>query len=82
MNSNMFHNIANVAMIVLAGVTAMMLAMGCTSLPSGALECSKATIIDPTWASLAITIIGIIKVAVNVVRDGISGLTKQQPPVK
>jgi hypothetical protein len=81
MNSNLFHNIANVVMIVLAGVSAMMMAIGCTTLPTGALECSQATLVDPKWLAVAVTVIGVLKMLVNVVRDGIGGLAKPQPPV-
>jgi len=82
MNSNLFHNIANIAMIVIAGVTAVLTAMGCTTLPSGELECSNITFLSPTVATLIITAIGIVKMLVNIVRDGVSGLAKRQPPVQ
>jgi len=82
MNSNLFHNIGNIAMIVIAGVTAVLTAMGCTTLPSGELECSNITFLSPTVATLIITAIGIVKMLVNIVRDGVSGLAKRQPPVQ
>jgi len=82
MNSNLFHNIANIAMIVIAGVTAVLTAMGCTTLPSGELECSNITFLSPTVATLIITAIGVVKMLVNIVRDGVSGLAKRQPPVQ
>jgi len=81
MNSNLFHNIANIAMIVIAGVTAVLTAMGCTTL-SGELECSNITFLSPTVATLIITAIGVLKMLVNIVRDGVSGLAKRQPPVQ
>jgi len=61
MNSNLFHNIANIAMIVIAGVTAVLTAMGCTTLPSGELECSNITFLSPTVATLIITAIGVVR---------------------
>ena len=82
MNSNLFHNIANIAMIVIAGATAILTAMGCTTLPNGELECSNITFLSPTVATLIITAIGIVKMLVNIVRDGVSGLAKRQPPVQ
>jgi len=82
MNSNLFHNIANILMILIAGATAVLTAMGCTTLPKGDLECSKIAFLDPTWAAVAITGLGVLKMIVNVVRDGFGGLTKQQPPVQ
>lgn len=80
MNSNLFHNIANISMIILAMVTAGLMATGCTTLVTGVLECSKSWI-DPTYTSAAIAAIGGVKMIVNVFRDGLSGLTKPQPPV-
>lgn len=82
MNSNLFHNIANILMILLAGATAVMLAMGCTTLETGALECSQATMLRPELMTIAVTVLGVAKMVVNVVRDGLTGLTKQQPPVE
>lgn len=81
MNSNLFHNIANVVMVVLAAATAGLVASGCTTLPSGVLECSK-SFIDAKWTMIAITGIGALKVVVNIVRDGLGGLFKPQPPVQ
>lgn len=82
MNSNLFHNLANIAMIVLAAATAALLAIGCTTLETGALECSQATMLRPELLSIAVMVLGALKVLVNVIRDGITGLTKPQPPVE
>lgn len=81
MNSNLFHNIVNALMAILAAVTAFLLATGCVQLPTGQLECSA------SWVSPKITVailaaLPIIKLIVNVIRDGFGGLTKPQPPVK
>lgn len=81
MNSNLFHNITNIASLVLAGATAVMIASGCTMLPTGGLECS-ASWINPAYTSIAIMGLQGLKLVVNVVRDGVSGLTKPQPPVQ
>lgn len=81
MNSNLFHNIANVVMALLAAVTAFMVATGCATLPTGGLECSQSWI-DPGVTSIAITGIAFVKMAVNIVRDGLAGLFKRQPPVE
>lgn len=80
MNTNLFHNLANAAIIILAAVTAGLLATGCTTLDTGMLECSQ-SFISPTLAAWIITGLGVLKVIVNVLRDGFSGLTKPQPPV-
>lgn len=81
MNSNLFHNIANIASLVLAGATAVMIASGCTTLPTGGLECS-ASWINPAYTTYAIMALQGLKLVVNVVRDGIGGLSKPQPPVQ
>ena len=81
MNSNLFHNILNVAIAVLGAVTAFLLATGCTQTAVGVLECSKSWI-DPTYTTVAISVLGVVKVLVNVLRDGIGGLALPQPPVQ
>lgn len=82
MNTNLLHNLINIAMIVIAGVTAILSAMGCTTLPNGELECSAIQFLSPTLAATILTVLGVVKVLINVIRDGITGLVKEQPPVK
>lgn len=82
MNTNLIHNILNVLMIVIAGLTAALTAAGCTTLANGDLECSKVVWLSPTLATTVITVLGAVKVLINVVRDGFAGLTKNQPPVQ
>lgn len=82
MNTNLIHNIINIAMILIAGLTAVLTAMGCATLPGGDLECSNVQFLTPTLATTVITVLGIVKVLINVVRDGIKGLVKEQPPVQ
>ena len=81
MNSNLFHNIANVLIAVLAMLTAGLLATGCTQAVTGVLECSNSWI-DPVYSTVAIAALGGLKMIVNVVRDGFGGLIKPQPPVE
>lgn len=81
MNSNMFHNIANIASLVLAAATAALLASGCTTLPTGAVECSQSWI-NPAYTTIGITVLQGLKIVVNVLRDGIGNLFKPQPPVQ
>jgi len=81
MNSNLFHNILNVVIALLAAFTAFLIATGCTTLPTGSLECS-ASWIGPEWTALAVTGLGILKTVINIVRDGFGGLFKNQPPVE
>lgn len=82
MNSNLFHNIANILMVIVAGVTAVLTQIGCTTLPNGDLECTDIVFISPQTAAIIITVLGVLKLVVNVVRDGITGLAKKQPPVE
>lgn len=81
MNSNLFHNILNIAIAVTAALTAFLLATGCTTLVTGALECSGSWI-NPTYTTTAVAIMGAVKSIVNIGRDGFAGLLKAQPPVK
>lgn len=82
MNTNLIHNIINVVMILVAGTTAVLTAMGCVTLPSGDLECTETVFISPAIATTIVTVLGIIKMLINVVRDGFAGLAKNQPPVQ
>jgi hypothetical protein len=81
MNTNLVHNILNVVIALLGGVTAFLLATGCTTLPTGQLECS-ASWISPTITSILVLVLGVAKSIINIVRDGVAGLAKPQPPVK
>jgi len=82
MNSNLFHNILNVLMILIAGATAVLTAMGCVTLPGGELECTDTMFLSPATATAIVAGLGVLKMLVNVVRDGVSGLAKRQPPVE
>ena len=81
MNTNLIHNVLNIAIAVLAGVSAFLLATGCTTLPTGQLECSQSWI-DPAVAALLVTVLSGLKTVINIVRDGFSGLWRSQPPVQ
>lgn len=81
MNTNAVHNILNVVIALLAAATAFLLATGCTTLPTGAIECSQSWI-SPVYTTAAITALGVLKSLINVVRDGFGGLLKKQPPVE
>lgn len=80
MNSNAFHNIVNIVIAALAGLTAILMATGCVEV-AGALSCSGSWL-SPKVAALAITALAVLKVAVNVFRDGFGGMFKPQPPVQ
>jgi hypothetical protein len=81
MNSNLFHNAANISSLVLAAGTAALLASGCTTNVAGVFDCSQSWI-NPAWTSGAIGLLQGVKIVVNIVRDGFGGLIKSQPPVK
>lgn len=81
MNSNLIHNILNVAIAATAGATAFLIATGCTELPGGVLECSSSWV-DPKITTGLVAGMGLVKTLINVGRDGIGGLIKRQPPVR
>ena len=81
MNSNLFHNIANIASLVLAGATAVLMASGCTVSPTGAFDCTGSWI-NPVYTTGTVAALQALKLVVNIIRDGLNGLTKPQPPVQ
>lgn len=81
MNSNLFHNILNVAIASVAALTAFLVTTGCAALPTGGLECTQSWV-DPAWTALLVTGMGVTKSLINVARDGFGGLIKKQPPVE
>lgn len=81
MNSNLFHNLSNVASFALAIGTAALLWTGCTTTITGTFDCSG-SFVDPSLTTVGIAALQALKIGVNVARDGWAGLTKPQPPVK
>lgn len=77
MNLNLFHNVANV---LIAGLGALLIASGCVASTAGALDCSNSWI-SPAIVASMITALAILKVIANILRDGVFGLWKVQPPV-
>ncbi len=65
MNTNLLHNILNVILAVVAVM----------SLPE------VAAFLPPEVAVMVAGAVGTVKLMINVIRDGIKGLTKPQPPV-
>jgi hypothetical protein len=66
-NTNLIHNILNIAVVVVAGLAGFDFAgLG----------------INPVTAAKIVAGLGTAKMIINVVRDGFSGLTKAQPPVQ
>lgn len=78
MNLNMIHNVIN---LLIAGLGAILLASGCVATATGTLDCS-ASWIPPQFTALAITALAVLKVVMNIFRDGLTGLWKVQPPVQ
>lgn len=80
MNSNLVHNILNIAIAVTAAATAFLMATGCVD--TGTTITCEESWINPTWAAGAVAVMGVVKTGINLVRDGLKGLTKTQPPVE
>lgn len=78
MNTNAIHNILNVG---IAGATAALVASGCVATAAGGLDCTNSWI-NPTYTAWAIGAMAIGKIAMNILRDGVTGLWKPQPPVQ
>lgn len=81
MNSNAFHNAANVISLMLAAGTAILLASGCGQSEIGTFDCSGSWI-NPAYTTVVIAVLQGLKLVVNVIRDGLGGLIKPQPPVQ
>lgn len=82
MNTNTIHNILNAILAVIGVITPILVKFGCTE-TGDTLNCSAAAV--PEWVLPWVIglagAIGVIKVVMNLVRDGFGGLFKQQPPV-
>jgi len=71
MNSNLFHNLMSLVLTILGALmTFDWTSLGAT--PEMALKI----------AGYVVMAVNILKVVVNVNRDGVTGLVKQQPPVE
>lgn len=81
LNANTLHNILNVVLVVVGGLTGALLAAGCVQIAGGSLDCSHA-LIPPADAGYVVTAIGALKIVMNICRDGITGLVAPQPPVQ
>ncbi len=67
MNTNLIHNLLNIAVIVVAGLAGFdFVGLG----------------INPVLAAKIVAGLGTAKMIINVVRDGFAGLVKEQPPVQ
>lgn len=80
MNTNLMHNLLNIAIALISGASAFLLATGCTSMVNGQLDCS-ASWINPAWAAAIASGLAVMKLVINAARDGFPGMAKPQPPV-
>lgn len=78
LNANLIHNILNCAQGALGGA---LMASGCQMAVAGAMDCSH-SFINPVYTGGAIAAIGGLKLLMNIIRDGFTGLVKVQPPVQ
>ncbi|MGY5775578.1 hypothetical protein [Rhizobium sp. LEGMi135b] len=79
-NTNALHNVLNVLIALSATMIAVLLATGCTQFADGTLECSQ-SFIGPGFAAVAAAALSTLKIIINIMRDGVAGLIKPQPPV-
>jgi len=80
LNTNTIHNLLNILISLSALFVAVLLATGCSQFGDGMLECSQ-SFLDPKITVFVIAVLSAVKVAINIVRDGLSGLVNPQPPV-
>ena len=66
LNTNLLHNIINILIVAIPAIEALDLT----------------PLIGPANALKLISALGLVKLAVNLTRDGLTGMAKQQPPVK
>lgn len=76
-NLNFLHNVINLLIVVLG---AALIASGCVAAATGAFDCTESWL-NATLTTWAITCLAFLKVVLNVIRDGVFGLWKVQPPV-
>jgi len=66
MNTNLIHNIINTAMVAIPALEVF----------------NWSAFFTPDEALQIVGALGLLKIAINVWRDGVTGLAKQQPPVQ
>ncbi len=76
-NLNFLHNLINLAIVILG---AALIGSGCVAVASGGFDCT-ASWLNPTLTTYAITALAALKILLNILRDGVFGLIKVQPPV-
>jgi hypothetical protein len=66
MSSNLFHNIANVLIALIAAMMAF----------------DWTVLFSPETGAMIISALATIKLVINAIRDGLAGMVKPQPPVQ
>ncbi len=66
MNSNMIHNLLNIAIALVAAMAAF----------------DWTVLVSQSTAMVIVGILASAKTVINVIRDGFAGLVKEQPPVQ
>ena len=79
MNTNLIHNILNILIAILSGVTIYLLETGCTVAASGTIDCSASS---AAWTASVAVIMSVSKIVINALRDGLVGMAMPQPPVQ
>jgi len=77
LNFNFLHNLINLLIVVLG---AALIGSGCVATAAGGFDCS-ASWINPQITTWMIAGLAALKIVMNVLRDGVFGLWKVQPPV-
>ena len=67
MNTNLIHNILNLAIVVVGALAVQDVWVG---------------IVGPVLALKIVTVLTGVKLVMNAIRDGIKGMVKNQPPVE
>lgn len=79
LNSNLIHNVLNIVIVAMSMGEAGLLATGCTQTLTG-FDCSLSWL-PPAYVGVAVSFLGMLKLGMNLNRDGFLGMFKQQPPV-
>lgn len=66
MNTNLLHNIINLALVVVSAVATF----------------DWSALVSPEIAVKIVGVLGLLKLTMNGFRDGLTGLVKNQPPVQ
>jgi hypothetical protein len=67
MNTNLIHNILNLAIVIVGALAVQDVWVG---------------IVGPVLALKIVTVLTGVKLVMNAIRDGIKGMVKNQPPVE